>query len=109
MSAATPGQDSGSTALAFAVRRAAGRMSKTSASQFVLLLIVLLSVACALGRPVVVVHAFKEGLPGVRAVNADVRLSIASDPGVPRETLLVVDYPAASDDPAARDVQCAAE
>jgi hypothetical protein len=83
-------------------------MNKTSALQ-PLLLIVLLSVACAWGGPVIVVHAFKEGLPGVRASNPDVRLRIDSDPGVPGETLLVVDYPAAGDDPAGRDVQCAAE
>ena len=57
----------------------------------------------------IVVHAFKEGLPGVRAANPDVRLSTNTDPAVPRETLLVVDYPAAGDDPAGRDVQCAAE
>jgi hypothetical protein len=65
--------------------------------------------ACAGGDTVPVIHSFKDGLPGVRAVHPEARLSLGSDPEVPGEAVMVVDYPAQNDDPAGRDVQCSAE
>jgi hypothetical protein len=58
---------------------------------------------------VIVIHAFDEGLAGVRAANPAVHLSVARDSSVTDERVLIVDYPAPTDDPAGRDVQCAAE
>ncbi|MFZ5896521.1 MAG: hypothetical protein ACOY0T_36035 [Myxococcota bacterium] len=57
----------------------------------------------------IVVHAFREDLAGVRAARSDVRLSVARDAALGDEAVLVVDYPAASADPAARDVWCETE
>jgi hypothetical protein len=73
------------------------------------LLNALLSVACAGEYPVIVIRAFEDGLPGVRTANPDVHVSLGSDPERPGEQLLVVEYPPRGDDPAGRDVQCAAE
>ncbi len=58
---------------------------------------------------VIVVHAYSDGLSGVRAANPDVHLSVGRDPAMPDEPVLFVEYPAASGEPAARDVQCDAE
>lgn len=63
----------------------------------------------AQGETVAVIHAFAEGLAGVRAASSDVRLSVGRDAGMPNETVLIVDYPAPTGNPAGRDVQCDAQ
>jgi hypothetical protein len=79
----------------------------------------LLATACAApARPMpattlpnkhmLVIHGFESGLAGVHAANANVKLSVERDPSL-SESVLIVDYPAPSDDPAARDVCCDAQ
>jgi hypothetical protein len=63
-----------------------------------------LSVAEAI--PVSIIQDFRDGVSGVRCGNPDVRISVGRDPAIPDEPVLVVDYPAPTDDPAGRDVQC---
>jgi hypothetical protein len=58
---------------------------------------------------VLVVRSYKAGLPGVRAANPDVRLSLGHDPAFGAEPVLWVEYPKPTGDPAARDVWCDAE
>jgi len=60
-------------------------------------------------KPVIVIHAYDDGLAGVRAANPDVRLSVGRDPSLSDERVLLVEYPVPTDDPAGRDVHCAAE
>src|SRR5437764_861985 len=43
------------------------------------------------------------------AASSDIKLHVGGDPALPNEAVLFVEYPAASADPAARDVQLAAE
>jgi hypothetical protein len=57
----------------------------------------------------IVVQQYANGLAGVRCANPDVRLSVARDPGLGYETVLVVAYPASTGEPAERDVWCDAE
>jgi carbohydrate binding protein with CBM11 domain len=59
-------------------------------------------------QPLIIIQAYREGLTGVRTANPDVQLSIGRDPSIIEERILIVDYPARTDDPAGRDVQCAA-
>jgi Carbohydrate binding domain (family 11) len=59
--------------------------------------------------PVVVIQSYESGLAAIRAASAEVDLSLGDDPGLPGRTVLFVDYPAASDDPAGRDVWCDSE
>jgi hypothetical protein len=73
-----------------------------------LLALVMLVVTVAQSEPVAIIHAFSDGLNGVRAANPDVHLSVGRDPAVP-DPVLIVDYPLPSTDPAARDVRCASE
>jgi hypothetical protein len=56
----------------------------------------------------IVIQAYSDGLAGVRAANPDVHLSVARDPSISDERVLIVEYPAPTGDPAGRDVQCAA-
>ena len=56
----------------------------------------------------IVIQAYSDGLAGVRAANPDVHLSIARDPSISEERVLIVAYPAPTGDPAGRDVQCVA-
>lgn len=51
-----------------------------------------------------VIHAYKDGLAGVRAANPGVKLSLGLDPALADEPVLVVDYPVPTNDPAGRDV-----
>jgi len=60
-------------------------------------------------RAVTVIHAFAQGLAGVRAANPDVHLSVGRDPSFSDEPVLLVEYPAPGSDPAGRDVRCDAE
>jgi hypothetical protein len=55
-----------------------------------------------------VIHDFENGLQGVRATNAAVRLSVGRDASWPDDRVLIVDYPARTQDPAGRDVVCEA-
>jgi carbohydrate binding protein with CBM11 domain len=59
-------------------------------------------------QPVVVIQDYADGLAGIRAANPDVHLRISRDPGLRDEQILVVEYPARTDDPAGRDVRCTA-
>lgn len=63
----------------------------------------------AAAEPEIVIHAYNDGLAGVRAANPDVHLSVGRDPSISSERVLLVEYPVPTDDPAGRDVQCAAE
>jgi len=58
---------------------------------------------------VTVIHAYTNGLSGVRAANPDVHLSVGRDPAMPDEEVLFVEYPASTGDPAGRDVRCDAD
>jgi hypothetical protein len=60
-------------------------------------------------KAVVVIQAFKDGLSAIRAANPDVKLSAGRDPALADEPVLVVEYPARTDNPAGRDVWCDAE
>jgi len=53
---------------------------------------------------VAVLQDFSAGLSHVHARNPAVKLRIDGHPAIPNERILMVDYPAPSDDPAARDV-----
>ena len=59
-------------------------------------------------KHVLVIHGFENGLAGAHAANANVKLNVERDSSL-SESVLVVDYPAPSDDPAARDVWCDAQ
>jgi hypothetical protein len=60
-------------------------------------------------KPVVVIQAYEKGLAAIRAVNSDVKLSVGRDRTLPDETVLFVEYPAATGNPAGRDVWCDAD
>ena len=60
-------------------------------------------------QAVMVIQAYTDGLAGVRAASPDVHLSVGRDASIPDEPLLVVEYRAPTNDPAGRDVQCAAQ
>jgi hypothetical protein len=60
-------------------------------------------------EPVVLIQSYKGGLSGVRAANPDVHLEVGRDPSISDEPVLMVEYPAPTDDPAGRDVHCDAE
>jgi hypothetical protein len=60
-------------------------------------------------KSVVVIQAYKDGLSAIRAANPDVKLSVGRDPALADEPVLVVEYPARTDNPAGRDVWCDAE
>ncbi len=55
------------------------------------------------------VQDFAGGLSGVRAANPDVHLSVAQGGPAQGPRVLAVEYPAATADPAGRDVRCTAE
>ena len=59
--------------------------------------------------PVAVIQSYDSGLAVIRTLSPDVELSLGDDPGLPGRPVLFVDYPAASDDPASRDVWCDSE
>ncbi|HEX3851083.1 MAG TPA: carbohydrate binding domain-containing protein [Polyangiaceae bacterium] len=60
---------------------------------------------------VIVIHDFKQGLTGVKAVKPDVKLSLGrdDDPEHAGAPTLTVEYPKPSDNEAARDVWCEAQ
>ena len=57
-------------------------------------------------KPEIVIHAYQDGLAGVRTSNPDVKLSVGHDSALGDEPLLIVEYPAPGPDPAGRDVVC---
>ena len=57
----------------------------------------------------IVLRSYAEGLAGVHAANPEMKLSVARDPAVSDGPVLLVEYPAATGNPAARDVWCEAE
>lgn len=69
--------------------------------------VVLLAFALSV-QPALVIHAFNAGLDGVSAASPGVRLSIDHDSSI-GEPVLVVQYPAPTSNPAARDIRCAAQ
>jgi hypothetical protein len=71
---------------------------------------VLLGVVLALtshAGPPIGIRGFEDGLRGVRSANPEMKLSIDRDSG--EGHVLVVEYPAPSGDPAARDIWCEVE
>jgi hypothetical protein len=56
-----------------------------------------------------VVRSYADGLAGVRSANPEMKLSVARDSAVSDGPVLLVEYPAATRNPAARDVWCEAE
>jgi hypothetical protein len=52
----------------------------------------------------IVIHAYEKGLVGVSAANPDVKLSVGHDSALVGESVLFMDYPGPTSDPAARDV-----
>ena len=53
-----------------------------------------------------VIHAFENGLGGVRSSNSEVKLSIGRDPDLGEQAVLIVSYPGPTSDPGGRDVRC---
>jgi hypothetical protein len=60
-------------------------------------------------QPEIVIQDYGDGLAGVRAANPAVHLSIDRDPSIADDRVLIVEYPAPTNDPAGRDVQCTAK
>ena len=57
----------------------------------------------------IVIRSYVDGLAGVHSANPQMQLSIAHDPAVSDGPVLLVEYPAATGNPAGRDVWCEAE
>lgn len=58
--------------------------------------------------PVAVIQQYRDGLSTACVARPDVRLSVDRDPSLDQSVMLI-EYPAPSGDPAARDVRCEAE
>jgi hypothetical protein len=76
-------------------------------AKVVVLALVLALTGCA--SSTLVIRSYAEGLTGVRSANPEMKLSVARDPAVSDGVVLLVEYPAATADRAARDVWCEAE
>ena len=63
----------------------------------------------ASAQPELNVQDYAAGLAGVHAANPDLKLSVGHDSAVANDTVLFVDYPLPTDDPAGRDVNCDAQ
>jgi hypothetical protein len=59
--------------------------------------------------PAALIQTYKDDLSRVCKANPDVRLSVGRDPSLPDQPVLLVEYPAPTGNPAARDVRCDAE
>lgn len=57
----------------------------------------------------IVIKSFAKGVSGIRATNPEVKVQIGSDAALPKEPVLLVEYPAPTGDPAGRDVWCDAD
>jgi len=74
--------------------------------------VIVLALAAALtgcASSTLVVRSYADGLAGVRSANPTMKLSVARDSAVSDGPVLLVEYPAATSNPAARDVWCEAE
>jgi hypothetical protein len=60
-------------------------------------------------RSQMVIQDYAEGLAGACTSRPGVRLSVGTDSAINAERLLLVEYPAPTNDPAGRDTQCAAK
>jgi dienelactone hydrolase len=60
-------------------------------------------------KAMIPIQEYATGLSRVHATNPDVKLSLGRDPSLADETVLSVEYPAPTADPAGRDVWCDAE
>jgi Carbohydrate binding domain (family 11) len=58
---------------------------------------------------VIIIQDYKHGLTAVHSANPDVKLSVARDPVLAHEPVLLVEYPPPTVDAAGRDVWCDAE
>ena len=59
--------------------------------------------------PAAVIQPYRDELSNVCRANPNVHLSAGRDPMLPNETVMLVEYPAPTGDPAARDVRCDAQ
>jgi len=59
-------------------------------------------------QPALVIHGFDDGPYGLSAVNPYVRIRVTPDTSI-GQTVLVVEYPEPTNDPAGRDVRCSVE
>ena len=59
-------------------------------------------------QPALVIHGFDDGPYGISAANPYVRISVTPDTSI-GATVLLVDYPEPTNDPAGRDVRCRVE
>jgi carbohydrate binding protein with CBM11 domain len=75
--------------------------------QVIVLPLALALTSCA--SSTIVIRSFADGLAAVRSANPEMKLSVARDPAVSDGAVLLVEYPAAAANPAARDVWCEAE
>ena len=57
----------------------------------------------------IVVHSYDSGLVGIHTANSAIKLHVGRDAEQFQESVLFVEYPAPSADPAGRDIQLAAE
>ena len=57
----------------------------------------------------IVIRSYADGLAGVHSANPEMKLSVTRDSAVSDGPVLRVEYPAATKNPAARDVWCEAE
>jgi len=73
----------------------------------VVVALVLTLAGCA--SSTLVIRSYAEGLAGVRGTSTEMKLSVARDPAVSDGAVLLVEYPAATANRAARDVWCEAE
>jgi len=74
--------------------------------------VIVLALAVSLtgcASPTIVIRSYADELAGVRSANPEMKLSVARDPAVSDGAVLLVEYPAATGNPAARDVWCEAE
>lgn len=57
----------------------------------------------------IVICSYADGLTGIHSANPAMKLSVTHDPAVSDGPVLLVEYPAATGNPASRDVWCDAE
>jgi hypothetical protein len=61
------------------------------------------------GSSLLIIQSYESGLGAIRTANPNVKLRLDRGPRFPDGRVLLVDYPAANNDPAGRDVWCDAE
>ena len=55
-----------------------------------------------------IIQAYEDGVADIRTASPDVHVQVGSDPALPGERVLIVEYPPPSGNPAERDVRCTA-